>query len=235
MYVEMIERYAIKATFSQSELSSRRITLNDLYYGSPKMRSLISEAIGFASKSLNFEAPDMPLMAEAVPMSDFSLELYLTWTHDPEAFDSRFSEFTTDDSDIPDLSDELADYILNLLKNLEDYVATQGSPAGNTGMARLFATKSLAKISALAIAVSPIFYGRSSVYLDEARNTYYILLYSGGSTAEDFNKICNIACEYVDSQIYTPSEESFIKEHFRPVRIDDALSFFEEMSGVQQN
>ncbi|MBR4183735.1 MAG: adaptor protein MecA [Lachnospiraceae bacterium] len=235
MYVEMIEKNALRATFTQSELSSRRITLNDLYYGSPKMRSLISEAVGFARKSLRFETPDMPLIAEAVPMSDFSLELYLTWTQDPEAFDSRFSEFTVDDSDVPDLSDELADYILNLLKNLEEYVATQGSSDENTGMTRLFATKNLARISALAIAVAPIFYGNSSVYLDTARNTYYILLYSGGSTAEDFNKICNIACEYVDSQIYTPSEESFIKEHFKPVRVDDALSFFEEMSGVQQN
>ena len=91
MYVEKIENHVIRATFSRLELTARRITLNDLYYGSPKMRSLISEAVGFAHKSLKFEAPDMPLIAEAVPMSDESLELYLTWTDDPEAFDSRFS------------------------------------------------------------------------------------------------------------------------------------------------
>ena len=234
MYVEKIENHVIRATFSRLELTARRITLNDLYYGSPKMRSLISEAVGFAHKSLKFEAPDMPLIAEAVPMSDESLELYLTWTDDPEAFDSRFSEFTVDDSDIPDLSDELADYLLNILKNLEEYAAGQGNSA-DSGMTRLFATKSLAKISALAIAVSPIFYGLSSVYLDTAKNTYYILLYSGECTPEDFNRICNIACEYVDSQIYTPSEEGFIKEHFKPVRLDDALSFFEELANVSQD
>ena len=80
-----------------------------------------------ASYEFGFEADDIPLMIEAIPISGDSIVLVITKVEDPEELDTRFSKFTSseDESDFSELSGNDADLngadeILDIFKKLGD-------------------------------------------------------------------------------------------------------------------
>lgn len=46
-----------------------------------------------AAQEVGFEAEDIPLMVEAIPLSSESIMLIVTKVEDPEELDTRFSKF----------------------------------------------------------------------------------------------------------------------------------------------
>ena len=65
-----------------------------------KARKLFREMIQKASNEVGFEAEDIPLMVEAIPLSSESIMLVITKIEDPEELDTRFAKFSpfTDDN-----------------------------------------------------------------------------------------------------------------------------------------
>lgn len=63
--------------------------------------------IAQASFECGFEAEDIPLMIEAIPVSPDCIVLVITKVEDPEELDTRFSKFapSDDDDDYADLLD----------------------------------------------------------------------------------------------------------------------------------
>ena len=89
-----------------------------------------------ASFEFGFEAEDIPLMIEAIPVSAECIVLIITKVDDPEELDTRFSKFAPSvhegDSSLSDLLNSLsegADDILDLFKKLQN----NHQPAQNTG------------------------------------------------------------------------------------------------------
>ena len=123
MKIERINENQIRCTLSNFDLSVRNLNLTELAYGSDKARNLFREMIQRASNEVGFEAEDVPLMVEAIPMSNESVMLIITKIDDPEELDTRFSKFSQseDEEDVwGALASELlegADGILNLLGN----------------------------------------------------------------------------------------------------------------------
>ncbi len=123
MKIERINENQIRCTLTSFDLSVRNLNLGELAYGSEKARNLFREMIQKASNEVGFEAEDIPLMVEAIPLSNESVMLVITKIDDPEELDTRFAKFspTTDedlDSMPADLASELlegADGLLNLL------------------------------------------------------------------------------------------------------------------------
>ena len=79
-----------------------------------------------ASSQFGFEADNIPLMVEAIPMSNECIILDITKVADPEELDTRFSRFSPaspdllDDSQkdmIPDGADEVLDLFQKLLEH----------------------------------------------------------------------------------------------------------------------
>ena len=66
-----------------------------------KRRAAFSaEMIQRAANEVGFEAEDIPLMVEAIPMANESVMLIITKMEDPEELDTRFSKFSpADDED----------------------------------------------------------------------------------------------------------------------------------------
>ena len=122
MKIERINENQIRCTLSNFDLSVRNVNLNELAYGSEKARNLFREMIQRASREVGFEAEDIPLMVEAIPMANDSVMLIITKIEDPEELDTRFSKFSAadedDDSSVGNLAAELldgADALLSLL------------------------------------------------------------------------------------------------------------------------
>ena len=78
MKIERINDNQIRCTLTSLDLSSRGINLTELAYGSEKARNLFREMIQQAAKEVGFEAEDIPLMVEAIPLSSESIMFIVT-------------------------------------------------------------------------------------------------------------------------------------------------------------
>ena len=93
MKIERINENQIRCTLSSFDLSVRNLNLGELAYGSEKARNLFREMIQKASNEVGFDAEDIPLMVEAIPLSNESVMLVITKIEDPEELDTRFQSF----------------------------------------------------------------------------------------------------------------------------------------------
>ena len=94
MKLERLNENQIRCTLSKSDLEQRQLRLSELAYGSAKARELFHDMIQQASAELGFEAENIPLMIEAIPISNECLILVVTKVEDPEELDTRFSRFS---------------------------------------------------------------------------------------------------------------------------------------------
>lgn len=101
MKLEKLNDNQIRCTLNKSDLDKRELRLSELAYGSAKARALFRDMIQQASIELGFEADNIPLMIEAIPISNECLVLVVTKVEDPDELDTRFSRFSTpfDDED----------------------------------------------------------------------------------------------------------------------------------------
>ena len=109
MKFEKINDNQIRCTLNKADLADRELLINELAYGTEKAKALFREMMQQASYEVGFEAEDIPLMIEAIPVSPDCLVLIITKVEDPEELDTRFSKFTKPSileiDDIPDDAD----------------------------------------------------------------------------------------------------------------------------------
>ena len=108
MKLEKLSDTQIRCTLSKEDLSQRQLHLSELAYGSEKAKELFRDMMEQASIELGFEADNIPLMIEAIPISNDCLVLVVTKVEDPDELDTRFSRFSkinVDDSFDEDFSD----------------------------------------------------------------------------------------------------------------------------------
>lgn len=108
MKLEKLSDTQIRCTLSKEDLSQRQLHLSELAYGSEKAKELFRDMMQQASIELGFEADNIPLMIEAIPISNDCLVLVVTKVENPDELDTRFSRFSKinmDDSFDEDFSD----------------------------------------------------------------------------------------------------------------------------------
>ncbi|MBR1597380.1 MAG: adaptor protein MecA [Lachnospiraceae bacterium] len=94
MKLERLSENQIRCTLNKADLADRELMLNELAYGTDKAKELFRDMMEQASVELGFEANDIPLMIEAIPISPECLILIITKVEDPEELDTRFSRFS---------------------------------------------------------------------------------------------------------------------------------------------
>jgi adapter protein MecA 1/2 len=94
MKLERLSENQIRCTLNKADLADKQMLLNELAYGTDKARELFRELMQQASDELGFEVDNIPLMIEAIPVSQDCLVLIITKVEDPEELDTRFSRFT---------------------------------------------------------------------------------------------------------------------------------------------
>ncbi len=127
MKLERISENKIRCTLNKADLADKQLLLNELAYGTDKAKALFSEMMQKASAELGFEADNIPLMVEAIPVSRDCLILIITKVEDPDELDTRFSNFThppidVDEDEFDDELDSFIDDTTAMLDNLRSLV-----------------------------------------------------------------------------------------------------------------
>ena len=270
MRIEKINDNQIRCTLNQKDLSDRELRISELAYGTEKAKSLFRDMMQQASYEFGFEAEDIPLMIEAIPMYPDTLVLLITKVDDPDELDTRFSHFTEDDEEIDDTQD--ADFFEYNLSDMDfdmdvleadtgtDYpedtfsnpLATASQPQDSTsdketdfislsealGMERrpkktdytsnndlikIFSFHSLQEVTCLAEYLIYSYHGANTLYKDEKAQLYYLIAHKSDHSPEEFNKICNIICEYGKPVRNMYASHSFYEEHYEPLIKQNAL------------
>ncbi len=104
MKIEKVNDNQIRCTLTREDLADRQLKISELAYGTEKAKSLFREMMQQASYEFGFEAEDIPLMIEAIPISQDSIILIITKVECPEELDTRFSKFS-------EVSEEYDDFI----------------------------------------------------------------------------------------------------------------------------
>ena len=233
MKIEKINENQIRCTLSSADLTSRKINLAELAYGSEKAKNLFYDMMQQAHQQFGFDPNGTPLMIEAIPSFD-SLTLIVTKVQDPEELDTRFSSFSpSTNASSPELHITGADGILNLLKKIKE--AAEGAAAKKNTDAKKGTAKASAKeagaadaapahlieafrfhtlddvILAARAAGSPVRCINSLYKFDSS--TYLLILHSPQEDPEGFNRLCNILSEYSFSDHCAPATENYLREH----------------------
>jgi adapter protein MecA 1/2 len=93
MKIEKVNDHQIRCTLTRADLADRQLKLSELAYGTEKAKNLFRDMIRQASINFGFEAEDIPLMIEAIPLNSDCIVLIITKVEDPEELDTRFSRF----------------------------------------------------------------------------------------------------------------------------------------------
>lgn len=253
MKIEKVNDNQIRCTLTREDLAERQIKLSELAYGTEKAKRLFRDMMQQAAYEFGFEADDIPLMIEAIPLSADTIILVITKVEYPEELDTRFSKFSEPDpedvyEDALDGSSaagfEGADDILGLFKKIQEERAKAAEEAAQKAdssapesdkkdknipvnvlvdITKLFVFEDLAKVGRLARILNGFYTGKNDLYKNVQNHGYYLLVSKSSQTPEEFNKVCNILSEYAAQQPYTPAAGAFMEEHYQLLLKDNAL------------
>lgn len=273
MRIEKINDHQIRCTLNQKDLSDRELRISELAYGTEKAKTLFRDMMQQASYEFGFEADDIPLMIEAIPMYPDTLVLVITKVDDPDELDTRFSHFTDDDEDdfspledgnvftLEEDPDGISIFDSDILSEAhadQDYMdepgegitiaeppkestrkggdfislsealgmehrPKTGSRTASHDLIKIYSFQNLQEITSLAEYLVYNYHGDNTVYKDEKKGIYYLVAHKSEHTPEEFNKICNIICEYGKPVRNTYATHSYFEEHFDPLIRDRAL------------
>ena len=251
MKLEKINDNQIRCTLTREDLEMHQVNLRELAYGSEKAKKLFRDMMQQAAYEFGFEADDIPLMIEAIPLSADTIILVITKVEYPEELDTRFSKFS--DPDPEDLYEDMinsnyqtasegADDILGLFKQQnreaapgkqeEQSFASSGQERAEkqeipvnvlVDITKLFVFQDFGELTRLAHILKGFYTGSNDLYQNVANHRYYLLVSKSSQSPETFNKVCNILSEYAVGLRTVPGSEAYLEEHFEVILHDQAL------------
>jgi len=238
MKIEKLNENQIRCTLTKEDLASRKLKISELAYGSEKAKNLFRDMMRQANFEFGFEAEDIPLMIEAVPLNGECIVLIVTKVEDPEELDTRFSRFAPS---VMEDEDEDADYeteppsteMLDLFRKIQETkkqppvgdasLPQQEDTANDSKRTRVFCIRSLQQVMTVATITAQHYKGLSSLYKDETEGNYLLVLTQGDSPSASFDRICNVISEYGSLQRMMPAGLTFLAEHYEALIDNNAL------------
>ena len=243
MKIEKLSDNQIRCTLTKEDLASRQLKISELAYGTEKAKSLFRDMMQKASFEFGFEAEDIPLMIEAVPVNADGIVLIITKVEDPEELDTRFSRFAPSIHDEIESDDDYEDSssdeeIMDLFHKIEEHIqggAAEPLSQKDAGAAddevspetflRLFSFDKMSSLLTMCEKLHPSFEGESVLYKDPQGG--YLLLLTLTAFSKDanaFHKLCNSISEYGTCKKVTDGLVSYFNEHLEQVIARDALT-----------
>lgn len=238
MKIEKVNDHQIRCTLTKADLADRELKISELAYGTEKAKSLFRDMMQQASFEFGFEAEDIPLMIEAIPLNSECIVLIITKVEDPEELDTRFSKFapSVHDNDSLDSDTEInsltegADDVLDLFKklndveldevnqadadsNLKNQKNSDASPVKFSELTKIYSLASINAATRLAHVLKDYYYGVNSLYKNNAQNNYILTITKSDHSPEEFNKVCNIISEYATPEKFGNATPAYLEEH----------------------
>ena len=88
---------------------------------------------------------------------------------------------------------------------------------------QLFYFSTLHDVTRLAHVAASSYRGVNTLYKDEAKGGYLLLINSAMLSAPDFNRICNLISEYGKLEKAALSTKAYLEEHYEPLIKDNAI------------
>lgn len=234
MKIEKINENQIRCTLTREDLDSHQIHLSELAYGTEKAKNLFRDMMRQAHNEFGFEADNIPLMIEAIPINGDSIILIITKVEDPEELDTRFSKFapsSSSDSDEGELQIDGADSIIDIFRKLYEAKVksetarkkTDGKSVENTGSTSttdaplnlicLFQFPNLDTVIKAAHGLNNYFSGINTLYQEPSSSDYMLVVHQSSYSPEEFNKVCNILSEFGKGRSFNYAGEAHLLEH----------------------
>jgi len=249
MKIEKVNDHQIRCTLTKADLADRELKISELAYGTEKAKSLFRDMMQQASAKFGFEADDIPLMIEAIPLNADCIVLIITKVEDPEELDTRFSKFAPsihEDAEYADepLIDDLShtgEEVLDLFKRIKEHAASIAGSAADTpeetavenhsendkessqNSLRIFSFTSLHELFRPASFVTAFYNGENFLYKEPETGHYLLVVSHAGDKKESFNRACNILSEYGSIRKGVAGNDTFFAEHYELISGPDAL------------
>lgn len=235
MKIEKVNENQIRCTLTREDLASRELKISELAYGTEKAKTLFRDMMQQANFEFGFEAEDIPLMIEAIPLNAECIVLIITKVEDPEELDTRFSRFApsvteenNDDEYYESPSDEVLDLFRRLQTNRKANAEGQEGKAAASNQSEaapthIFLMESLQQVIRASQVISRHYTGESTLYKDDRTGRYLLALTQGKASKEVFDRACNIVSEYGALQRSLSGSRTFLAEHYDALVEKDAV------------
>ncbi|WP_035767267.1 adaptor protein MecA [Butyrivibrio sp. NC2002] len=247
MKIERVNDSQIRCTLTKEDLNSRELKISELAYGTDKAKDLFRDMMQQANYQFGFDAEDIPLMIEAVPINSECIVLIITKVEDPEELDTRFANFSpalqseiqgSEPNDDYDTEDE----VMSLFNKLRENGENAATPSIGGGVRR---SKPVSKSSSdLSAIIEPYFmfsFGsmhdilqftsvssidvnvKNSLYKNMQNGRLYLIIDADDTAVPTLKKLCTLLSEYGKPEISKSISKQFIDEHYNVIIKDNAL------------
>ena len=240
--IEKINDTQIRCTLTSEDLADRQLKLSELAYGSEKAKDLFRDMMLQAQDQFGFEADNVPLMIEAIPITPDSIVLIITKVEDPEELDTRFSKFAPFKGNKPADTVEIdgADNIIDIFQKIcesrlknkssntecskeSDEAASDSSEKPAVNLIRQYTFTHLDDVIAASHGLNGFFTGRNTLYKTSANESYQLIIHQSSCSPQEFNKVCNILSEYGQKESGFDNHIGFFAEHCECIIAEHAL------------
>lgn len=254
MKLERLSENQIRCTLNKADLADRDLLLNELAYGTDKAKALFHDMMQQASYELGFDAEDIPLTIEAIPVSPECLILVITKVDDPDELDTRFSKFTSpsefnmEDSDLVEdgedseideqlltsFDDANADIysLLNDASAEHNQVDNDSEPTDKNTSAniyKIFKFKSLEDVTQASKMIFNSFEGRNILFKDSKKGGYYLVVYKSFYSHNEFLTATQLFSEYGQSYPVNYATVAHMREHFDLILGEHAIEILAQI------
>lgn len=242
MKIEKVNEHQIRCTLTHEDLALRDIKISELAYGSDKTKKLIRDMMQKAAYEVGFEAEDIPLMIEAVPLNSECIVLVITKVEDPEELDTRFAKFAPsvhedlyedDDNTFTSFSGEFESDSLNASvkptspfssQNVSKVANKEGLDAQGHSISHIvIAFQDMSAIMQLSEIMVPFYNEKNTLFKISSTNEYLLVLQKGSMADAEFKRIYHIATEYGKPVATSSTSQAHLEEHCETILKDSAI------------
>lgn len=219
MKIEKISDTQIRVMLNHSELKNRDIQIGELAYGSTKAQALFRDMMLQAYEDFGFEAENVPLMIEAVPLSADSIMIIVTKIEDPSQIDEKLDaigERPTHRTFKHPLEDRLVDLDL-----MEASAEPSNSSSSDTSLCFMYCFSSLDTVSAAGNHIAHLYFGETKLY--KYQDHYYMIFYPNQASSTQQAILLSMLDEFGQRGATSMLNEAFLLEHGQPIIKTNAL------------
>ena len=245
MKIEKVNDNQIRCILTAEDLASRGLRLSELAYGTDKARRLFRDMMEQAEREFGFTAEGMPIMIEAIPLSQDSIAVVVTKVENPEELDTRYSSFAPSvQRDAPPGSDsgheaspfeQLLDHMKQALEPGAGKKPSGSGPRGEEGSAdaeaagylfthRLFSFTSMNDLLRAARATADSFDRPSTLYSMDGRAPFFLFLeMADADTVSRMKDVLASLSEFGRQEEVSAARIRYLEEHAVCMARSDAL------------
>lgn len=216
MKIEKISDTQIRVTLNHSDLQNRDIKIGELAYGSTKAQALFRDMMAKAYEDFGFEAENVPLMIEAVPLSTDSIMIVVTKVDDPNQIEERLEaigERPTHRTFKESLESKLSD-----LQPL-----TKEDPKTTVPLSRtlMYTFKNLEDVTHASHYIQHLYFGETTLYKYDTQ--YFMILEPNKNKKTNIELLKSMLNEFGEEGTSSDLNETFLKEHAKALITSNAL------------